>query len=87
MANEAKEAKEFGSRLLLGCHMHQNTTEIQTPEDFRKKSPTGTVSAFLKNKFWNNYLASLNSWFCYYICYMHDIMGYICEVVLYVYDP
>ncbi|KAF6021737.1 hypothetical protein EB796_019959 [Bugula neritina] len=50
VVNEAKEAKELGSRLLLGCHMHQNITEIQKPEDFKNKSPTGGCRLPCKKK-------------------------------------
>ncbi|KAF6021735.1 ZNFX1 [Bugula neritina] len=50
VVNEAKEANELGSRLLLGCHMHQNITEIQTPEDFKNKSPTGGCRLPCKKK-------------------------------------
>jgi len=55
VVNEAKEAKELGSRLLLGCHMHQNITEIQKPEDFKNKSPTGTKAiSIFENLLWNH---------------------------------
>ncbi|XP_067947233.1 NFX1-type zinc finger-containing protein 1-like [Watersipora subatra] len=41
IVEEATKVNELGTSLLLSCQIHKNLAIIETPEDFRKKAPTG----------------------------------------------